>query len=104
MLAWGIAPGIRLPGNQALKARFSRADRLGRCMERVPQVNRAISADAFAVLLFYKSWGAAPGCPECCALGATQMRKPVLIRGSLRAARAQPFDGETRDFAGIFQI
>jgi hypothetical protein len=58
MLAWGIAPGIRLSGNQALKARFSRADRLGRGMEPVPQVNRAISADA---LLFYKSWG---GCPK----------------------------------------
>ena len=60
MLAWGIAPGIRLSGNQALKARFRRADRLGRCMEPVPQVNRAISADAFAVLQIL---GRCPGLP-----------------------------------------
>jgi hypothetical protein len=73
MLVWGIAPGIRLSGNQALKARFSRADGLGRCMERVPQVNRAISADAFAVLQIL---GHLPqAVPECCAFGATQMRK-----------------------------
>jgi hypothetical protein len=52
MLAWGIAQGIQLFGNQALKARFSLAPRLGRCMETVPQLSRAFSADAFAVLHF----------------------------------------------------
>jgi hypothetical protein len=71
MLAWGIAPGIRLFGNQALKARFSLAHRLGRCIERVPQVSRAFSADAFAVLQIP---GALPqAVPEGCAFGAAQM-------------------------------
>jgi hypothetical protein len=100
MLAWGIAPGIRFSGNQALKARFSRADRLGRCMDPVPQVNRAISADAFAVLQIL---GALPqAAPECCAFGATPMRTPVLMRSALRLARVQPLKGEPRDLSRVF--
>jgi hypothetical protein len=70
MLAWGIAPGIRLFGNQALKTRFSLAHRLGRCMEPVSQVSRAFSAEAFAVLQIL---GRCPRLSLNAAPGAAQM-------------------------------
>jgi len=72
MLASGVAPGIVLPANQALKAQVSPARILNPTLlsdwgmarmmiELIPEVNRAFSAGGF---LFHQSWGAAPGFGE----------------------------------------
>jgi hypothetical protein len=54
--AWGVAPGIRLQQQPALKARFNQPP----IIELVSKVNRAFSAGGF---LFHRSWGVAPGLP-----------------------------------------
>ena len=54
--AWGIAPGIQLQQQQALKARPSRPP----IIELVSKVNRAFSADSF---LISRLLGLAPGLP-----------------------------------------
>jgi len=57
MLAWGIAPGIRLSGNQPRKLSGESVQQV--VSQSQTEVNRAFSADV--VLGFHESWGAAPG-------------------------------------------
>ena len=65
--AWGVAPGIRLSDEQALKARLKPADVF------LGTVNRAFSAGDFCDAI---DPGALPQArPECCAVGASTLQR-----------------------------